>query len=168
MQVLAAGFGAVVGSGGFPDREEQMAQRRGGEGMGAAGAGPAPAGEGGGAWGVAFERGELRGSQSRGGLHAGAVGLVALEQRLDVGHAEAAGQFFVHTLAAFAAGFDVDGTEVVALDQVEVAPRIGEAFGHQLVARDGDGAFDYIFEIALLLFGSHSEDFIGHIFAIEG
>ena len=42
-QILPTRLGAVIRGGGFADREEQMAQRRHGEGMRATGRGAAPA-----------------------------------------------------------------------------------------------------------------------------
>jgi hypothetical protein len=84
-------------------------------------------------------------------VHAGAVGLVALEQWFDVGDTKAAGEFFVHALAAFTAGFDVYSAKVVTLDQAEIAPGVVEALGDQGIAGDGDGAFDDLFEVAFFV-----------------
>jgi hypothetical protein len=59
---------------------------------------------------------------------------------LDVGDAEAAGEFFIHALAPLAAALDVEGAQVVAFDEREIAPvdcpgRAGRAYRRRCRAR---------------------------------
>ncbi len=107
-------------------------------------------------------------SKTRRGVDAGSVGFVGFQEGSDVGDAEAPGQFFIHAFAAFAPAFDIEGAEVVALSEGEVAPDGVESTGNEQVAGDGDGTLDDDLEIALGVALANGEDFMLDVFAIEG
>ena len=62
-------------------------------------------------------RNEEAGLEPARGVHGGAVGFIGPEEGLNVGNAEATGQLLIHAVAALAAAFNVEGAEVVALDE---------------------------------------------------
>ena len=106
-------------------------------------------------------------SQGAGAGHAGAVGLVAFQQRFDVGHAKATRQLFVHALAALAPALDVERTQVVALHQAEVSPGVVQTSGDERVAGNAQRALNHGLKVALLALGAHSKHLVLHVFAVQ-
>lgn len=166
-EILTPGFGILISGGGFAESEKEMPQGRGGEGMGGAARGATGAERGDGIFHIA-DRGEVGSGEAARGVHTGAVGLVALEERADVVDAEASGEFFIHTFASLAPALDIEGAEVVALDEGEIAPARFEASGDEGVAGDLDGALDHDLEVALGLAVADREDLVLDIAPVEG